>query len=519
MGAKTIIQLSLEFPLGLSLTDKSIIIVGAGLGGLATGCYAQMNGYKTKIFEMGNKPGGVCVAWKRKDYNFDYAVHNVFGVTTNPQIKSTYTQLWQELGALKDTPTYQFEEFVQVEDVDGKKLTLYTDINKLEAHLKQLAPADSKVIEEFVGAARKIGGHDLFDAVLGGIGAKIKLLPLMGLLMKFGKINIKDYAEKFSDPFLRKVIPTIQYDIGEVPTLVPLIFLSTQSKGDAGWPIGGSNALSGNITKRYLELGGEIAYNKKVTKIIVKDGKAVGVQLEDGSEHLADRVVSNADGYQTIYTLLEGKYTTNAIEAYFKAYPKMQSFGLEVWYGVKMELKGEPHAIVCFLEKPITVEDVPRDRLDIEVFNFEPTMAPKGKTVVKVVMESNYDYWKALSANPKAYKKEKQKISDQFASELEKRFPTFQSNIESIDVATPLTAERWTAVHRGCQAWPVPKEFQKEVNKNGLFKTLPRLANFYGVGQWAGGTLGLTTVSLMGRDLVKTFCKLDDKKFEIKPPS
>jgi phytoene dehydrogenase-like protein len=478
-----------------------------------------MNGYKTKIFEMGNKPGGVCVAWKRKDYIFDYAVHNVFGVTTNPEIKNIYTQLWQELGALKDTPTYQFEEYVQVEDVNGKTLTLYTDLDKLEAHLKQLSPADSKVIEEFVGAARKIGGHDLFDAMLGGVGAKIKMLPMMSLLMKFGKITIKEYAERFSDPFLRKAIPTIQYDISEVPTLVPLLFLSTQSNGDAGWPIGGSNALSGNITKRYLELGGEVAYNKKVAKILVKNGTAVGVQLEDGTEHFADRVVSNADGYQTIYTLLEGKYTTNAIEAYLKAYPKMQSFGLEVWYGVKMELPNEPHAIVRFLEQPITVEGIPRDRLDIEVFNFDPTMAPKGKTVVKVVMESNYDYWKALSADPEAYKKEKQKIADQFAVELEKRFPTFQSKIEAVDVATPLTAERWTGLYRGCQAWPIPEKYQKEINKNGLFKTLPGLANFYGVGQWAGGILGLSTVSLMGRDIIKTFCKLDGKKFHNTPQS
>jgi len=500
------------------MTDKSIIIIGAGLGGLATGCYAQMNGYKTKIFEMGNKPGGVCVAWKRMGYNFDYAVHNVFGVSTNPKVKNVYTKLWEELGALKDIPKYHFEEFVQVEGVDGKILTLYTNLDKLEAHLKQLSPQDTKIIEEFVGAARKIGGHDLFDAMTGGATSKIKMLPLMGTLMKFGKINIGAYAKKFSDPFLKKAVPTIQYDIAEVPTLVPLLFLSVQDKGDAGWPIGGSNALSSNIAKHYLELDGEIAYHKKVIKIIVKNDKAVGVQLEDGSEHFADRVVCNADGYQTINTLLGGKYTTSTIDAYLKAYPKMQSFGLEVWYGINMELKGEPHAIVCFLDMPITVEGVSRDKLDIEVFNFDPTMAPKGKTVVKVVMESNYDYWKTLSANPEAYKKEKQKVADQIAAELEKRFPNFQNSIEAIDVATPLTVERWTASHRGCQAWPAPTELQKEINKNGLYKTLPGLANFYGVGQWAGGTLGLSTVSLMGRKLIQDLCKLDGKKFQTNTP-
>ena len=188
---------------------KSIIIIGAGLAGLATGCYAQMNGYKTKIFEMQANPGGVCVSWKRKGYTFDYAVHNVFGVKPG----SVNHEMWQELGALKGLNAYSFKEFVQVEDPSGKVLTVYTDLSKLEAHLKQLSPADEKTIEEFVKAARRFSGYDLFAAMSGGIGTKLKMLPLMGSLMKYSKITLKDFSEQFTDPFLRKAIPTIQYDI------------------------------------------------------------------------------------------------------------------------------------------------------------------------------------------------------------------------------------------------------------------------------------------------------------------
>jgi phytoene dehydrogenase-like protein len=39
-----------------------IIIIGAGVAGLAAGCYAQMNGYRTRIFEMHNLPGGLCIS-------------------------------------------------------------------------------------------------------------------------------------------------------------------------------------------------------------------------------------------------------------------------------------------------------------------------------------------------------------------------------------------------------------------------------------------------------------------------
>jgi hypothetical protein len=224
-------------------------------------------------------------------------------------------------------------------------------------------------------------------------------------------------------------------------------------------------------------------------------------------------VISAADGYSTIYKMLEGKYDNKAIQAYYKAYPKMQPFGLEVWYGVAQDLSKEPHAIVRFLEKPIIVEGIERDRLDIEIFGFDPTLAPKGKTVIKVVMESDYEYWKKLSANPKEYNDEKQHVAELIADQLETRFPRFKASIEATDVVTPVSVEHWTAAYRGCQAWGAPKEYLKDVTKNGLSKALPGLLNFYMVGQWAGATIGLNTVCLMGRNLIRELCKKDKKKF------
>jgi phytoene dehydrogenase-like protein len=492
------------------MVNKSLIIIGAGLAGLATGCYGQMNGYNTKIFEMQEKPGGVCVSWLRKGYLFDYAVHNVFGVTPN----SVNNHMWQELGALHELQVHAFEEFTQVEDTDGKTFTVFADLKKLEAHMKKLAPADHKVIEEFVKAVHKFSGYDLFAAMSGGAATKLKMLPLMSALMKYSKMTLRDFADKFTNPFMRKAFATIQYDIPEVPTVIALIFLATLNQGDGGWPIGGSMALSKNIEQRYLGLGGQIAYNSKVKSIIVKDGVAVGVQLGDYSEHFADIVVSAADGYSTIYDMLEGKYVNPTIEAYYKAYPRVQPFGLEVWYGVAKEFPGEPHALVLFLDQPLTVEGKARDRLDVEVFNFDPSLAPEGKTVVKVVLESDYDYWKAVSANKAIYRAEKQEVAQLIAERLEKRFPGFKGTIEATEIVTPISVEHWTAAYRGCQAWGAPKEYVKEVTNNGVSKRLPGLQNFYMVGQWAIGTIGLNTVCLTGRNLIRELCKEDGKKFQ-----
>jgi phytoene dehydrogenase-like protein len=491
------------------MVDKSVIIIGAGLAGMSTGCYAQMNGYKTKIFEMQDKPGGVCVSWKRLGFTFDYAVHNIFGLASN----SVNNHLWLELGALRGLDTYSFKEFVRVEDSEGKAFTVYTNFEKLEQHMKELAPADAKLIEEYIKAAKRFSGYDLFSAFTGGALAKLKMLPLLGQLMKWSKITLQQYADRFSDPFMRKAFATIQYDIPEVPVVITLIFLSTLNNGDGGWPMGGSMAFARNIEKRYKELGGDISYGAKVEKILVKNNQAVGVRLADGSEYFADRVISAADGYSTIFKMLEGKYVSASINEYYKEVPKTQIFGLETWFGVARDLPSEPHAMVLFLDKPITVEGREEDRLDLELFNFDPSFAPAGKSVVKVVMKSSYEYWKALDANPEKYKAEKQKVAETIAEKLEMRFPGFSKQIEVADVVTPVSSEHWTGSFHGYQAWGAPAKLQKKIGKKGVSKTLPGLRGFHMVGQWAGATIGLNTVSLMGRNIVRDICKEDGKKF------
>lgn len=71
--------------------------------------------------------------------------------------------------------------------------------------------------------------------------------------------------------------------------------------------------------------------------------------------------------------MLEGKYISDTIRAYYKSYPKTLPFGLEAWYGVNRDLGGEPHALVLFQDKPLTVEDREYNRLDVEIFNFDPS--------------------------------------------------------------------------------------------------------------------------------------------------
>jgi len=493
--------------------DKSVLIVGAGVGGLAAGCYAQMNGYASQILEMHALPGGVCTAWKRKGYTFDGCIHHLAGCSPD----SALYRLWEELGVLP-RPVYYPEDLTCIEDVDGRRFTVYTDLDRLEAHMLELSPADGPAIKEFVQAARRFTRFSMFDMLMAKPWEMLKVLPHVGLMAKWGKVTLEQYAERFQDPFLRRALPMIQYDFPDVPVLIALTFLAGCSTRNFGWPAGGALEFARSIERRYLDLGGQVRYRSRVAEILVEPSgkgcdRAVGVRLEDGSEHRADVVISNADGYATICEMLGGRYTTDLIDTYYAQPPERQEMCLHVSLGVDRDLSDEPHALVLWLPEAVEIAGEMHDRLDLELFGFAPEMAPEHKSVIKALFASSYPYWKDLRADDERYQAQKQRVAETVIAQLERPFPGITQQVEVVDVATPVTVERFTGSHLGYQAWGVPNQSMLDaLSGKGLSKTLPGLEGFYMVGQWAGG-LGLPNVAAMGRKVIQTICKRDGRRF------
>jgi phytoene dehydrogenase-like protein len=492
-----------------------MIIIGAGIGGLATGVYAQRHGFSTQIFEAHTVPGGVCTGWQRKGYTFEGCIHHLAGASN----ASSLYRMWQELGAFQNAPDADGEAggerpmlfrdtLTTIEAPDGKKLTVWTDLERLEQHLKQLSPADAKVIEEYVGAARRMRAVEFLALPAAGTLDFAKILPHLPLLFKWMPVTLEQVAARFQDPFLRRVFPMLQYDFANIPAGVNLAFLAGCSMKQLGWPVGGALALAHSIERRYVELGGQIHFNARVAKVLVERGpngkdRAVGVRLAGGSEQRADIIVSNADGRTTIFDMLEGKYVNQAIQDYYAAAPDFQVMNVHVCLGLARDLSREPHALVYLLEQPIQVAGQTLDRLDLELYASETGLAPEGKGVLKVLLNTNYSYWKALHEDPARYKAEKERVAETLIGALERRFPGLRAQVEVVDVATPLTTERFTGSYHGLQAWGAPKG-GLTTQFTGISKTLPGLEHFHMVGQWAGATIGVSTAAIMGRKLVES---------------
>lgn len=488
---------------------KSIIIIGAGMGGMAAGIYGQVNGFQTRIFEMHYLPGGQCASWEQKGYIFDVCIHHLFGCSPVSRIYN----LWLELGAMPRELAYT-KECVSVVSPEGKLFTDYYDPERLRDHLNELAPKDTRVIRDYVKGIKPFAKVDIMgELMLGGVSGGLKHTPTMLKVFKWFKPTMADFARGFSDPFLREAFPLLEYSLPDCPFAVHLAKHAAGHKKDIAWPIGASSAFAGSIADYYDALGGKIHYRSRVTKIITKNGKAVGVKLEDGTEEFADIVISNADGRKTLLELLEGKFMNEQLTEYCGEPEDEANWAVHVFLGVNRDLSKEPSSLVMLLEEPMTIAGHETKSLEMQTYSFDKTMAPEGKGVIKVELVSKYSYWRELAKDRSRYEEEKEKVADQVIGLLENHFPGIKGQVEAVDVPTLLTWERYMGGTHGFVNMPKKEfDFIGSLYKNsGMI--VPGLENFYFVGAWATSAGALFVNALSGKKAIRKICREEGRKF------
>ena len=375
------------------MSGKKVIVIGAGIAGLSAGCYLQMNGYKSEIYELHDISGGLCTSWERQGYTFDGCIHWLVG---SSPANSLY-DIWTELGAIgKETEIIDSEIYTTIEAKDGKNLTIFTNVDKLEAEMLRLASKDEEIIKEFTDAIRFFVTFQCSNdnppplEVQRTFGEKIP-----PFIKKWTTLSINDFANKITDPQLKQFFLRIFGGfIGNTSSIFMLLAtLGYMHAKTAGYPIGGSLPFAKRIEQRYLDLGGKIHFKARVKEIVVDNDKVTGIQLSNGDKIPADIVISAADGYDTIFNMLKGKYVDEKINGYYNNLTPFPPI-CQVSLGVADELIGAPHSIQFVLDEPVKVD--PKTflkEMGVRVYNFDPTLAPKGKTTMVTFFPSeDYEY-------------------------------------------------------------------------------------------------------------------------------
>jgi len=398
---------------------------------------------------------------------------------------------------------------------------VYCDANKLEAHMKELSPQDSETIGLFCRLVRRFTKFDMpvgkpFELynVFDFVSLIIKMMPFSRDLNYCNSITISQFAERFKDPLLREAFPRLLSE-GEYPLLSLVVTLSLLHNKAGGFPEGGSLEFSKAIEKRFVDLGGKIFYRRRVEKVMEEGVRAVGVRLADRTEVKGDYVISAADLRTTLYGMMDGKHVDPMHEELFRSCKLIPS-SVQVSFGINMDLSSQPECLgeVYKLRSPILVGNQKADWLMLKNFCYDPTLAPKGKSVVECFfMIDDFPYWEELVKDKEAYRAEKDRIANAVADELEHKYPGFKSAVEVTDVATPTTYVRYTGNWKGTyMTWVVTPDKTKKFRM--VKKTVPRLDNFWLSGMWVQPPGGVPTGAMTSRAIIQIICKKDKKRFQ-----
>ncbi|MFD0020014.1 phytoene desaturase family protein [Streptomyces sp. NPDC058382] len=500
-----------------------VIVIGAGMAGLSTGCYAQMSGLRTRIFEKHVLPGGCCTAWSRDGYLFDYCIEWLIGTAAG----NDANQVWRELGALDGKSVRNFDLFNKVVDETGRSVTFWNDPARLQEHLLRVSPADARLIRSFCRDLRRFTEIELYPFLTapGLRTAREKaatlrtVLPAFRLFWRTAATPMHRFADRFEDPLLRRAFRNIFFQDPEGFPLLPYLFnMASAYHGNAGFPQGGSLGLARSVEERYTGLGGAVTYRARAEKVLVEGGRAIGIELRNGRRYYAEHIVSACDGHTTVYGLLGGRHTgpridrlyTELLERPGALFPAVVS----AFVGISGPLPAEDAHSTTYLLRPREAAELPgalQSSLVVQLRSrYADGFAPPGKSVVHCTYFSDYTYWKELrDTDRKAYWARKRKVADFVRRFLDNRWPGTAGRIDLVEVASPATTRRYTGNHNGSiLAWKAFSDADDVasdlVGKDRM--RLPGLSGFSMAGQWVGMG-GLIRAASTGRFAVQYLCE------------
>jgi phytoene dehydrogenase-like protein len=328
---------------------------------------------------------------------------------------------------------------------------------------------------------------------------------------KYNEISLREFAARFQSPVLRTAFENFWS-----PDMSMTFFLlqySFAQKGMAGYPLGGSGKFIEKLLNRYLDLKGKLMYHQKITEILIENDKATGLKTNEGQVYIADYTVSACDGHTVLFQMLQGKYVDEKTRT---AYQTLQTFPSLLYFSAGINRtfpEVEPSIIGLNIpfETPVQIGKYTHPRASFQIYNFDPTVAPPGRTLVTAMLETDYEYWQDLyDLGLEIYQAEKEKIAQAILQNLEKQLGNILDKVDFVDTATPVTYKNWTGNHHGSYEGWLPTPAASKVKFPSHFHGL---ANFYMAGHWVVPGGGMPPAAYSGRDAIQLICQQERQHF------
>lgn len=475
--------------------EYDAVIIGSGMGGLSAAVHLANAGLKVLVLEQHYKVGGCTTSFSRGEFSFDASLHEMSLGGGEGIIRI----LLKKAGVLDKVELIKIPTLGQSIFPDFK-FTHPNGLSTLKAELKKNWPLEHANFDKFFSTLDKM--HDetmeLRDLYLGNplkqLFTKLTIPLRAPHLTKYYKKTVNELLDEyFEDKQLKSVMSQFWLYHGPPPSeqWSLIYFIASYSYWKNGaWQIkGSSQALSNAFRDRIVELGGEVRTSTLVTKILVENNRARGVETESGETILTRNVISNADPYQTFYKLVGIDKTPRKIRRKLRDMKPSNSLagvylGLDVepsFFGIdEYEIFYNTSYNEDAMFKSMMQGDYENGLLSLTFYSNlgDPFYAPPGKSVLTIHVYSDISTWPERGAG---YDEYKEKFVDRLIAMAENVLPGLREHIEVKVGMSPRTIKRYTLNHGG-----VPYGMDFTVDQSGDLLQIPTgIDKLYMAGAWS----------------------------------
>lgn len=337
-------------PAGNSASPRSVVVVGAGFGGLASAIRLSARGVQTTVVDRLASPGGRAIQFVR------HSGGNTFRYDAGPTVL-TAPILFEELFALLGERLQDHLELMpvtpwyQMRFADGTQLDYGGTTEQIQCEIDRFSPTDALAYPAYLAHSQRLfekGYEELGTQPFLNFRAMLKVLPAMARLRADRSVYAVT-ARYFKDERVRRAFSIQPLLVGGNPfdtTSIYSLIHYLERKWGVWFVRGGMARLVEALVALAQRHGVRFVQNAQVAAITVENGLASGVQLRDGSRIEADAVVCNADPGHVLTHLLPSPYRqSGAIKR------KQYSMGLFVWYfSTNKVYSAVPHHTILFGE-------------------------------------------------------------------------------------------------------------------------------------------------------------------------
>lgn len=434
--------------------SKKVIVVGAGPGGLTAAMILASKGMNVTVYEQKSYPGGRNGYISKNGFTFD--------------IGPTFLMMLDILEDVFNMSGKKLADYITITELDpmyrlsfdGGKKEFFPSRRpeKMKAEIERFSPESYEGYQKYLAnesfKSKKIlpilkkpfnSATDLLDWELLSAGPSATPLKTLNDVL----------SGYYKDEYMQKAFTFQGKYIGMSPWEAPGLFsiLSYVEHGAGIFHVeGGLNKISQAMAKVISDYGSHIHFNTKVSEIIVENGVAKGVVLENGNIDRSDFVIINADFAHAMTHLVKEEHRKKYNDKKIKSLEYSCS-GFLMYLGVNGIYDGLPHHNILFADDyRLNIDDIIKRKvisedLSIYVQNasvVDKTVAPKGKSTlfVLVFMPNN--------TSGIDWEKEKDKLRERVLDKLENHgFQGLRKKIEEEVIITPDEWEKDYSVYNG----------------------------------------------------------------------